>query len=248
MDNSLLSILLFITMTLIFSIVKYFVGKRSSKNSDSSTTTIKIITLIYLGLVILSQFFINLNSTKKMCGINQPMVAVMTTFIPWVFIFGSLNILLYVLPGWKAPFSNTFGYLITKIAGITSLFNKILKSDTQNKMIKEIYEDQSLVINEITPTNFDQFWLKFKDGNLLNSNANTYKEGLRNLVRLKDIVAEFMWFLFSGLLISSVSQNSITNSTCYKNIDVMKKQHSSWEVEKNKKEKKKKKQVYFVRD
>ena len=57
-----------------------------------------------------------------------------------------------------------------------------------------------------------------------------------------------MWFLFSGLLISSVSQNSITNSTCYKNIDEMKKQHSSWEVEKNKKEKKKKKQVYFVRD
>tara|TARA_Y100000389_G_C17462436_1_gene522842 strand:- start:315 stop:1022 length:708 start_codon:yes stop_codon:yes gene_type:complete len=235
-------------MTVIFAIVKYFVGKKDNKSSVSSTSSIKIITLIYLGLVVLSQFFVNLNTTKKMCGINQPLVAVMTTFIPWIFIFGSINILLYALPGWKAPFSNTFGYLVAKIGGITSLFNKILTSDKQNKMIKEIYEDQSLVINEITPANFDQFWLKFKEGNLLNSGANTYKESLRNLVRLKDIVAEFMWFLFSGLLISSISQNSINNSTCYKNIDVMKKEHSTWEVKKNKKEKKKKKQIYYVRD
>ena len=66
-----------------------------------------------------------------------------------------------------------------------NIFNQARKKilrDINNKkenLEKEIYEDQSLVINEITPTNFDQFWLKFKDGNLLNSNATTYKEGLR---------------------------------------------------------------------
>ena len=79
-------------MTVIFAIVKYFVGKKDNKSSDSSTSSIKIITLIYLGLVVLSQFFVNLNTTKKMCGINQPLVAVMTTFIPWIFIFGSINL------------------------------------------------------------------------------------------------------------------------------------------------------------
>ena len=45
----------------------------------------------------------------------------MVTLIPWVIIFGILNVLLLQFPGWKAPFSNTIGYLIANIAGAKNL-------------------------------------------------------------------------------------------------------------------------------
>ena len=62
------------------------------------------------------------------------------------------------MPGWKAPFSNTIGYLIVWIAGVNNSFFKILKQDNnQNKLLQMVYKDPSTMINEITPENFDLF-------------------------------------------------------------------------------------------
>ena len=62
------------------------------------------------------------------------------------------------MPGWKAPFSNTLGYLIVWLAGVNNSFFKILKQDNnQNKLLQMVYKDPSTMINEITPENFDLF-------------------------------------------------------------------------------------------
>ena len=48
------------------------------------------------------------------------------TIIPWVFIFGVINLILIIFPGWLSPFANTFGYLAMKIFGLNDLLNSIL--------------------------------------------------------------------------------------------------------------------------
>ena len=53
-----------------------------------------------------------------------------------------------------------------------------------------------LLINEITPDNFDQFWEKLKP--LFRSTADEHKGALNKIVHMKDIVAEFVWFCLAG--------------------------------------------------
>ena len=242
MNNILFSSVLFSLITLLYSIVNYFTSK------DGKKSITKLLLSIYIVCVLVSQFFINLKSTQNICGTNQPTMAIMITLVPWVFVFGSLILLLNLFPGWKSPFSNTFGYILTKIMGIQKVFNNILVSDSKNKMLAKLYEDNSLMINEITPSNFEDFWQHFTKSNLLNNTANTYKNQLYNLVKMKDIVSETIWYLLSGNIILSIGENYLTTMKCRKSVSTMKEQHEEWEEEKNKVEKEKSRKTYFVRD
>lgn len=238
----LFSSVLFTIITILYSVVNYFSSKDGKKSNK------KLLLSIYIVCVLVSQFFINLKSTQNICGTNQPTMAVMITLVPWVFVFGSLILLLTLFPGWKSPFSNTFGYILTKIMGIQKVFNNILVSDSKNKMLAKLYEDNSLMINEITPSNFEDFWQHFTKSNLLNKTANSYKNQLYNLVKMKDIVSETIWYLLSGNIILSIGENYLTTMKCRKSVSTMKEQHEEWEEEKNKVEKEEKRKTYFVRD
>jgi len=57
-------------------------------------------------------------------------------------IFGILNLLLLTLPGWLAPFSNTFGYAIAKLAGLSDLMNEILRPKIVSK---DLPKDSNLI-------------------------------------------------------------------------------------------------------
>ena len=65
--------------------------------------------------------------------------------------------------------------------------------------IRQIYRDQSLLVNEITPQNFEQFWNSNKE--LFNENAEQLKDKLKSKIVLKDAVSEFIWFYLTGSLI-----------------------------------------------
>ena len=115
--------------------------------------------LIYAILVFISEFFINANLTNSLCGSVQWSTVVLGTGLPWIIMFGSLIIMLRMFPGWLAPFSNTFGYGIAKLAGLSNVLNNILalnpkvkgKQDTViDEAIAHIYSDKSLLVNEIT--------------------------------------------------------------------------------------------------
>lgn len=204
----------------LYFVMKYFI---------SNTKVIFIWTIIYYLLLISGQYLINLNTTISICGTYQYITALIVTLIPWTLMFGVLNIILKVFPGWLSPFSNTIGYLLAKLSGIGSLFNKLLKSKEENetnKLIESIYKDQSLLINEITTSNFDTFWNNMVNGGIFNTYVTEeQKQKLYSLVKLKEIVSEFTWYILIGVLITTTSYNYILNTDCNKSVDELKELH-----------------------
>jgi len=128
MANPTASILVFLFLTLGYSTLKYFTKDETSMN---------IWTWMYIALLMIAQFVINMNLTKEICGFNQFGVALWTTLVPWTLIFGILFLLILVFPSWLSPFSNTIGYAMCYITGISSFFKGILhdripKQDDKN--------------------------------------------------------------------------------------------------------------------
>jgi hypothetical protein len=202
----------------------FFIFKFTSKDSK----TIKIISIIYILLIVIGEYFINLSVSKQLCETNQYKTAIYVTIIPWIFIFGILNMMLLTFPGWLVPFSNTFGYLITKLAGIDKLLNTILVpkiTDTKTsksskaayEALEHIYSDKSLLINEITQSNFERFWEQMTKAGLFKIDLGIeLKEKLFSFVKLKDDISLFIWYMLTGALITSVSYNYIINNGCKK--------------------------------
>jgi len=219
----------FFIITTIYFVIKYYI-------TDPSQT--KIYLGIYLTLVIIGEYIINLSLTDTMCGSRQWNTAILVTLIPWVFIFGILNVVLILFPGWLAPFSNTFGYGIAKLMGVGSVLTSIFKdkvepSATDNKIMVEalahIYNDQSLLVNEITESNFPTFWQNMeqlmKPGVFTNEDL---KQKLFGFIRLKDIVAEYIWYMLTGGLVTSVGYNYVVNAGCTQDLKDMKRRDKEY--------------------
>ena len=173
-----------------------------------------------------------------MCGSRQWNTALLVTLIPWVVIFGILNVVLMIFPGWLAPFSNTFGYGIARLLGVgdvlTDIFKPKLDVNESNKVMVEalehIYSDKSLLINEITTSNFEQFWTNMSS--LFNTGVATdtdLKQKLFGFIRLKDIVAEYIWYLLTGGLVTSVGYNYVVNTGCSQSLKDMKRRDKNYQ-------------------
>jgi|TARA_R110002072_G_scaffold229361_2_gene386652 hypothetical protein len=232
--NPATSMLWFVVLTSVYFPIKYYTRNATQKMIYGG---------IYILLLIVGEFFINLTLTDAMCGSNQWGTALMVTLVPWVAIFGILNLLLLTLPGWLSPFSNTFGYAVARISGLSNLMNDILKPKIISKdlpkgsnlvpvqeALAHIYSDKSLLINEVTQTNFDKFWdnmsAVFKPGVKDNSSL---KQKLLDMVRLKDIVAEYVWYMLTGFLVTSVGYNYVVSSGCTQSVQEMQKRHDQYE-------------------
>ena len=125
MASSLLALLIFTFLTIFYFIAKYFMYNSSQ---------LMIIAGIYVLLVIVTQYAISLSAIKEKCGNNDFVAAFTVTAFPWIFIFGILQVVMTMFPSWKAPFSNTFGYLVSRIAGVrTLLIDNILKKEAYSK-------------------------------------------------------------------------------------------------------------------
>ena len=211
-------------------------------------------------LLIVGEFIINLQLTDTMCGNKQYDTALFITLIPWAVIFGLLYVMLTVFPGWLRPFSNTFGYGIAKLSGLTSFFNSILipeislASGTKevNEALSHIYSDKSLLINEISqePISFDSFWERMKP--IFDSGTYTKenKAKLLSYVKLKDNVAEYIWYMLTGTLVTSVSYNYVVNKGCTQSVKEMKKRRKEYEakIKEKKVEEAVKPKVYSTRE
>ena len=233
------AMLWFFVLTSVYFPVKYYSG--GGQNTSDKRTQNNIYAGVYILLLIVGEYFINLGLTESLCGTNQWDTALFVTLIPWVVIFGIMNLMLLVFPGWLSPFSNTFGYAVARLSGINSVLDDILRpkidTDGGNRQDKEaaealarIYTDQSLLLNEITQDNFSQFWDKtsalFKPG--VKNNAGL-KEKLFDFIRLKDIVAEYVWYMLVGFLVTSVSYNYVVNTGCSQSAAEMEQRHKDYQ-------------------
>lgn len=229
-DNPSISIIIFLLLTLVYFTFKYY---------TKSESTMKIWTICYFLVLIVIQFFINLGLTKNICNSTQYSTALISTLLPWLFIFGSIAVLLMFFPAWLNPFSNTIGYLFAYITGINAFFQSILKDKAaqasgQNKgeiitAINNVYEDKSLLINSITMSNLPLWWDNMKNGGLLKSGVGDEQfNELTNFIKMKTEIAKFIWYALAGILTTSVSYNSILNSGCSNSIAEMEKKHQAY--------------------
>uniref|UniRef100_A0A6C0CSL5 Uncharacterized protein n=1 Tax=viral metagenome TaxID=1070528 RepID=A0A6C0CSL5_9ZZZZ len=241
MTNPSGGMVFFFIVTTIYTILNYNLNKKYNKDETGGSS--KTYFIIYLLMVIIGEFFVNLSLTAGSCGSPQYSTALITTILPWGFMFGILVLLLSMFPGWLAPFSNTFGYGIALMAGLNDIMNDIIepnpkgaKANPQNEYMEQalahIYSDKSLLVNEITPTSFGYFWNNmkgiFQKGVYENQEL---KNRLYSLVQLKYVVAEYIWYILAGLLVTSVSYNYIINSACSMDAEEMKKRHAAYQEE-----------------
>ena len=215
------SIFVYIGLTAIYFTMKYMMPERATA-----------LFVIYFILILVSQFILNIYLAKQMC--NSPSnvgTAAIATIIPWILIFGLLNLLLTMFPGWLAAFSNTIGYAVASIVGVSSLFTeKLLNVNNQNgtrdtlKVIQNILSDPSTIINSLNDENVLKFWNDsievklFNDKlevitNVKDDNSSLFYE-LKKYIMLKNLVSYFIWYLLTGILITSISYNYMLTVPC----------------------------------
>jgi len=228
---------LFVLLTAIYAFVKY-----STSNTLQSVEN-NMYFYIYLLSVLLVEYFVNLNLTTSICGSSQWTTALLVTILPWGIIFGILTLLLTMFPGWLSPFSNTFGYAIALMAGLNDTFSDIIEPNPKGIKLKpdesilqqalaHIYSDKSLLINEITVDNFDYFWDSMKGVFKQSAYENdTFKNNLYSMVVLKNTVSMCIWYILTGILITSISYNYIINSGCKASAAEMQERHVQYEQE-----------------
>jgi hypothetical protein len=204
---------------------------------------------IYVLLVLMVQFIVNSSIISSTCGgnITENMGAAgFLTFIPWVLIFGVLVVILTVYPGFKSAFSDVVGYYYVSSSANKILTELLVNTDIENKMksdqnmsqekkealesaadaIIKICGNTSILINQIVPNNFDEYWSILKP--LMKDKYQTegdetdkIKSDLFELVVTRDNVGEAMWYMYTGILLTSIVQLKITTRGCASNPKTM---------------------------
>lgn len=238
--NSSAGIIFFILITTIFTIITYVTLPKNIPNSENLNTNTVHFT-IYILILVIGNYFINLDITKAVCGEPQWANTMINTLVPWILLFGVINIILILFPGWLSPFANTFGFTLINIMGLGTLLKKILNLEKDNpkkadldpkeklvaRGIREIYGNSSLFINEIPakPDKFRDFVTTLIESNYFKKGitlAHPDIIGLYKLIQLKQIIGKYVWNILTGILVVCISYNFIINISCYSSVKQMK--------------------------
>jgi hypothetical protein len=221
---------------------------------------------IYLVLVMLIQFIVNASVISTTCGgsISENMGAAgVLTFIPWTLIFGVIIMVLIIYPGFKSAFSDVIGYFYVSGSATKIITELLVNRDVEKKLTgtetkeeKESLEDAadaivkicgntSILINQIVPDNFEEYWKiltplmkeKYKDTN--SQETKDIRQELFELVVTRDNIGESLWYIYTGILITSIVQLKITTRGCNSNTATMEKNYSEF-LKKEEEEKAKK--------
>ena len=224
---------------------------------------------IYILLVILIQFMVNSSIIASNCGgnITENMGAAgILTFLPWILIFGVLVLILTIYPGFKSAFADVVGYYYVSGPATKLLTELLINKDIEKKLTEDknmtpekkealetaadaiikICGNTSILINQIVPNNFDQYWAiltplmkeKYQTGSV---ESDKMKNDLFELVVTRDNVGESMWYMYTGLLLTSIVQLKITNRGCASNPKTMEANYQKFlDQEQKAKEKKEK--------
>ena len=233
------TMIFFIMLSLIYGIfVSTTIISSVTIEQVEENSTNFIFILIYILLLIVGMYFLNLNIAKSICQNDTPQYSnvFFVTLMPWVIVFGILYFILEIFTGWVRPFSNTIGYVVVNLLGAENIIQKLLNNETQNKpnitkALIQIEENKSKFINEFEPdkSQFKEFIEKLKaEGltkttNLTGDKISTDELELFKLVNIKHIIGKLMWYILAGTVISSISYNYIINIKCTQTLKDVKK-------------------------
>jgi hypothetical protein len=190
------------------------------------------------------QFIANTSIITNDCGGNITEnigAGGVLTFIPWLIMFGGMITTLIIYPGLKSVFSDVIGYYCVSSSANKLLTELLVDQKVENQMkaenlssdekealqstadtIIKICGNTSILINQIVPSNFNSYWEVLiplmKDKYKTENDETTEKRiELFNLVVLRDKIGEAMWYIYTGILISSFVQLKISQRGCVNN-------------------------------
>ena len=170
--------------------------------------------VLFLIVVIIFMYFINVSILQSKCSsVNS--IVFKATLLPWVFMFGTMVMALTMFPQWKNPFSNTFGYIVARLAGGTTALLDLLKPGSEMSL-SYVYNNPSILINQFTPLNFDTVLASLQNELAV---TDAKREAFRKIVKLKDVIAEWIWYLLTASVVVSTSYTMMMNSECTKSPD-----------------------------
>lgn len=244
-------------VTILLGYLIYKTLNVSTAGGGDQEVVTPVIGSMFIAGILIGEFMISIGMIKTVCGFEQWGFGALVTFVPWILITGLIKFILMIRPGWLTPFSNTIGYFLSSaIFGLTTAFRELLKpknlepptglveegapgSGSQNgdakdvaKALQQIYDDDSLLINQFTPDNVEETIRKFSSVGLMYTSTeyakddtskaavyNKYVEAIKKAVWFKLFVSEFIWLLMAGILTISVTFNYIVNYGCKMNSD-----------------------------
>jgi hypothetical protein len=259
------NIIVFILTTYVYYIIKPSLTYDKTTDEDSFSVHLAnnyAYLAIYFFMVVIFQCIVNINVIIEKCGgstSDNIGYAGMVTIVPWTLIFGVLMIVLTMYPTFKSAFSDVIGYYYVATSAnkimneilidkdVTQEVTKSLPSGTSQEEIEKasnaivkICGNSGVLVNKMTPSNFQQFWQTLdplkkpmykKDGEEIIKLRNQ----LFDLVVTKDNVGEAMWYIYTGILVTSVVQLQISSRGCSNNIKTMEKNYQIFK-EKQKKQ------------
>jgi len=209
-----LNILLFLGTTLSFF---YFI---KDKNDEIQTTYNKV--GIYFILVLIGQFLLNAWSLAEMCGGSVQTNfanAGIITLTNWTLLFGALLAMVAFFPSIKSVFADVIGYAYVS-SSVNTLFSEMLLnssteelSDTAD-MVMKIMGNKSLLVNQITTENFEQYWQTLAHLVKQNEYKDSYKGHLLEVVRTRENVGEAMWYIYGGFALICLVQLKLASVGC----------------------------------
>ena len=219
---------IFLVLTVVYFVIKFFLIDSGGGKKKGLGIVLK---LIYFLSVVGSQIGINLYNTKVHCGEQKPGLAIGYTIISNLLVLGVLFVVMVFRPGWKAPFSNTLGYIFVRNSA-RPLIDTILgdspstESPELNKILNEIRWEtgnnkRDFLINQLTPSTFDSVIERFvsREGKVSATNQKSgalimEKKKLKKLITLKDNIAEALWYILGGVMVSNYSNAYISSIDC----------------------------------
>ena len=208
----------------------------------------------------------NVLNFQAMCGgsISDNIGKVfISTFVPWLLIFGLLMLVLIIFPGFKGAFSNVIGYyavyrganeILVKILGNGSIDTQIKESDAKpedkttlekaSDAVLKLVGNTSIMINQITPENFTEMWNMMKPimkPDMRGSQGDKYKEELLKLAIRRDNIGEFCWYLYTTLLLMVVVKTMLMKQKCVTSLTALKQKTAEYNEKEAKDNEQKKK-------
>ena len=220
-----------------------------------SARNISLVIFILVNLVI--QYLLNVYAIVNKCGGNVTEnfgSAALITFFPWTFMLGLVVIVLILFPGFKSAFSDVIGYFYVSTSANKLLSELLIDKDVQGKLDKDptatkedketmqdvaeailkICGNTSILINQIVPENFINYWslltplMKKNYQNESSDETIKQKTKLFDLVVTRDNVGESLWFIYTGILVSSFVQMNIASKACNSSPATMEKNYQNF--------------------